>query len=151
MAPACVPPLSQTPPGERLMRSMSRGQLLVLTVSALALAVLVTLICIIQIYRTAQIPDGDGSGMQWIILTPLAVLFFFIGVPALMTATRGARALSRREALPESTTAGVADASRPRSPQILPGRGWAIAFGLLVIYFLAPFIVGPLLGVLIGD
>lgn len=133
------------------MRSMSRGQLLVLTVSALAVTGLVALVCITQIYRTAQIPDGDGSGMQWIIVTPLALLFFFIGVPALATAMRGARALGRKETQPESTTAAAADASRPPSPQILPGKGWAIALGLLVIYFLAPFIIGPLLGIFIGE
>jgi hypothetical protein len=148
---ACIPLLSQTPLGERLMRSMSRGRLLVLTVSALAVAGLVALVCIIQIYRTAQYPNGDGSGMQWIILTPVALLFFFIGVPALTTAMRGARALGRIEAAPESTTAGAEDPSRPPSPQILPGRGWAIALGLLVIYFLAPFIIGPLLGIFIGE
>ncbi len=28
---------------------------------------------------------------------------------------------------------------------MLPGRGWLIALGLLVLYFLAPFIIAPIL------
>jgi hypothetical protein len=41
------------------------------------------------IYNTAQTPLGDGSGMQWVVLGPLAMLFFGLILPALMLGIRG--------------------------------------------------------------
>ena len=105
--------------------------------AALGLAVAGIGYCIVQIYRTAQLPVGDGTGMQWVILTPLAMLFLFVVVPALVTAMRGLRLLRR---------------SGPVQPaRVIPGRGWLIALGLLALYALAPFVVAPLLGPFIGD
>ena len=119
------------------MLTMNRGQLVALTLGAWAIAVAGTLFCIVQIYRTAQLPEGDGSGMQWIILTPLALLFCFIVVPATITGLRGLRLLRTSETAGPSRT--------------LPSRGWLIALGLLTLYFLFPFIVGPLLGLFLGE
>jgi hypothetical protein len=115
------------------MMTMNRGQLVALTLGAWAIAAAGTVFCIVQIYRTAQLPEGDGTGMQWIILTPLALLLLFIVVPAAITGLRGVRLLRTSETTGPSRT--------------LPSRGWLIALGLLALYFLLPFIVGPLLGI----
>ena len=111
---------------------MNRGQLLALTLGALAVAAAGTLVCIVQIYRTAQLPEGDRTGMQWIILTPLSLLFLFIVVPAFVTGLRGLRLVRMSETVGPSQT--------------LPGRSWLIGLGLLAVYFVLPFIIGPLLG-----
>jgi hypothetical protein len=119
------------------MMTMNRGQLSALTLGAWGVAAAGTLLCIIQIYRTAQLPEGDGTGMQWIILTPLTLLFLFIVVPAFVTGLRGLRLLG---------TSGPIGPART-----LPSRGWLIALGLLALYFLLPFGVGPLLGIFMGE
>ena len=116
---------------------MSRGQLLTLTLAAFSVAVAGLLFCIVQIYRTAQLPEADASGMQWIILTPLSILFLFIVMPAFVTGLRGLRLLRTSE--------------RVELRRALPGRGWLIALGVLVLYFLTPFILAPLLGLFIGE
>ncbi len=113
------------------MTAVNRGKLLTLTLVALGTAVAGTVFCVVQIYRTAQLPTGDGSGMQWVILGPLSLLFVFIVVPALGIARRGLRFLRTSEPVGLS--------------RVLPGRGWLIALGLLVLYFLAPFIIAPIL------
>ena len=109
-----------------------RGQVVTFSLAALGAAAAATLFCIVQIYRTAQVPEGDGSGMQWVILTPLAMLFLFIAVPGFAAGARGLRVLRTSD----STELAPA----------LPSRGWLIALGLFALYFLLPFIVAPLLG-----
>ena len=101
------------------MMTMNRGQLVALTFGAWAIAAAGTLFCIVQIYRTAQLPEGDGTGMQWIILTPLSLLFLFIVVPASMTALRGLRLLRTSEGTEETIA----------SSRTLPSRGWLIGAG----------------------
>ena len=95
-----------------------------------------TLFCIVQIYRTAQLPEGDGTGMQWIILTPLAMLFLFIVVPAFLTGLRGLRILhANQPTTPSQALPGVPDTIQRIEPsQVLPGKGWLIALGLLTLY-----------------
>jgi hypothetical protein len=73
-----------------------------------------TLLCIVQIYQTAQLPEGDGTGMQWVILTPLAMLFLFLVVPSLMTGLRGLRFLSATQPI---------DLSR-----VIPSKAWLSPF-----------------------
>ena len=119
------------------MAAMSRGELLTLTLVALGVAVAGVVFCIVQIYRTALLPEGDGSGMQWVILTPLSMLFLFIVVPAFVTGLRGLRLLRTSEPVELS--------------RVLPGREWLIALGLLVLYFLAPFIIAPFLGLFMEE
>ena len=119
------------------MTSTSRMQGVALTLAALGVAVAGTAFCIVQIYKTAQLPQGDGTGMQWVILTPLSMLFLFIVVPAFATALRGVRVLRAREPLEAS--------------QALPGRGWLIALGLLALYLLAPFILAPIFGLFMDE
>ncbi len=62
------------------------------TFAALAVAAAGTLVCVVAIYRTAQLPPGDGTGMQWVILGPLAFLFFLVVVPAFVIGVNGLRA-----------------------------------------------------------
>jgi hypothetical protein len=50
-----------------------------------------TLLCALVIYRTAQQPVGDGTGMQWVILGPLGLLFFGLALPALIYGVNGLR------------------------------------------------------------
>lgn len=119
------------------MAATRRRELMTLTVGALGVAVLGTLFCIVQIHRTAQLPTGDGSGMQWIILTPLSLLFVFLVVPAFVTGLRGIRLL--RAKMPAELS------------QALPGKGWLIALSVLVLYFLAPFIIAPIIDQFTGE
>jgi len=118
------------------MTVMTRGQLFTLTLAAMGVSIAGTLFCIVLIYRTAQLPGGDGTGMQWIILAPLAVLFLFIAVPAFLTGFRGLRILhANQTTAPSQALPGVPDTiERIKPSQILPGKGWLIALGLLTLY-----------------
>jgi hypothetical protein len=115
---------------------MTRGQLFTLTLAAMGISIAGTLFCIMQIYSTAQLPEGDGTGMQWIILTPLAALFLFIVLPAFLTGLRGLRILrAHQTATPSQAIPGVPDTiERIEALHVLPGKGWLIALGLLTFY-----------------
>ena len=161
--------------GEPSTMSRGRGQLVALTLAGFGVAAAGTAFCIVQIYRTAQLPEGDGTGMQWVILTPLTMLFLFIVVLAFATGIRGFRFI-KRPLKPHRSSAG--DPERPDGTfaqdeaarltqtgsdeaggsggrgsawQALPGKGWLIALGLLSLYLLAPFVVAPLLGLFMDD
>jgi hypothetical protein len=69
-----------------------------LTFLALAVGVLGTLLCASVVYRTAQVPDGDGTGMQWVVLGPIAFVLFGIVIPAFIIGVTGLR--SHRAAAP---------------------------------------------------
>ena len=159
------------------MTSTNRSHMVALTLAAFGVAVAGTAFCIVQIYRTAQLPQGDGTGMQWVILTPLAMLFLFIVVPAYRAGRRGLRLLQiapearrppadgdqRREgavgqdqvrrATGSETREGGVDGtvSTEEMARVLPGRGWLIALGLLALSLLAPFVVAPVLGLFMPD
>lgn len=77
--------------GTLAMRKQQRNQSMLLHIGALAVALVGTTFCGYVIYRTAQVPAGDGSGMQWVVLTPLALLFFGVVVPAFLFGMRGLR------------------------------------------------------------
>src|SRR3712207_215191 len=77
--------------GGALMALTARGQLVALTLAGFGVALAGSAFCIVQIYKTAQLPLGDGTGMQWVILTPLTMLFLLVVVPALLTGMRGLR------------------------------------------------------------
>ena len=119
------------------MRTSNQRGLLGLSMGAFCLGAAVTLFGAVEIYQTAQLPAGDGTGMQWIILTPLALLFLLVGLPALITGVRGLRRWRSRA---ETGMDGV-----------IPWRGWQIAVGLLLLYLLAPFVVAPVLGFFWGE
>jgi hypothetical protein len=114
------------------MADTSRRKLLGIGLGALGLGAAVTAFCAAKIYETSQQPAGDGSGMQWVILTPLTLLFALVALPAFIT---GARALTRWRSIHD-----------PALRDVVPWRGWQIALGLLLLYLLAPFIVAPILG-----
>lgn len=61
------------------------------TVLALAVGFAGALLCLAVIYRTARLPTGDGTGMQWVVLGPVALLFLGIVVPALIVGVNGLR------------------------------------------------------------
>jgi hypothetical protein len=94
------------------MTSTSRSQLVALTLAGFGVAVAGTAFCIVQTYRTAQLPEGDGTGMQWVILTPLTMLFLFIVVPAFATGIRGLRLIKR---VPKPVAHLPATPSAPRA------------------------------------
>ncbi len=114
---------------------MTRGQLFTLTLAAMGVSIAGTLFCIVHIYRTAQLPEGDGTGMRWIILTPLAMLFLFIVVPAFLTGLRGLRVLHANQPTTPQALPGVPNTLERIEPsRVLPGKGWLIALGLLILY-----------------
>jgi hypothetical protein len=161
--------------GEPSMTSRDRGRLAALTLAGFGAAAAGTAFCIVQIYRTAQLPEGDGTGMQWVILTPLTMLFLFIVVPAFATGMRGLRLMRMP---PEARRSSAGDFERPdgasgqdeaaRSTQhafeqagasggagsewqALPGKGWLVALGLLALYLLAPFVLAPIFGLFMDE
>ena len=157
------------------MTSTSRSQLVAITLAGFGVTVAGTAFCIVQTYRTAQLPEGDGTGMQWVILTPLTMLFLFIVVPAFATGIRGLRLITRvpkprrspagnpqraegasgQDEAARSTQTGFDEAGGSGgtgSPwQALPGKGWLIALGLLAAYLLAPFVLAPVFGLFMDD
>lgn len=99
---------------------------------AVAAGLAVTLFCAAVIYRTAQLPAGDGTGMQWIVLTPLALLFLLVGLPALIIGLSG---------LGRDPTA----AQRGRR------RAFRLLFGLLAVVLVVLFVVPLAVGLLLGE
>src|SRR5215475_4101755 len=45
-----------------------------------------TLFWLYTFYGIAQVPSGDGSGMQWIAIMPLGLVFVVLTLPALILA-----------------------------------------------------------------
>ena len=157
------------------MTSRDRGRLVALTLSGFGVAAAGTAFCIVQIYRTAQLPEGDGTGMQWVILTPLTMLFLFIVVPAFATGMRGLRLMRmppearRSSAGDHHRTDGAAGLDQAAGPteagfddaggnggteslgRVLPGKGWLVALGLLALYLLAPFVLAPIFGLFMDE
>lgn len=113
------------------MADRTRSRTVAVTIAAWAIALAGTSFCVLQLYWTAQKDAGDRTGMQWVIVTPLAVLFLFVVLPAFATGIRGLRLLRGPEPISESS--------------VVPGRLWIVALLLLLAYLLAPFVVAPLL------
>ena len=57
-----------------------------LRTSALLIAGVGTLFWLYTFYGIAQVPSGDGSGMQWIAIMPLGLIFVVLTLPALIFA-----------------------------------------------------------------
>ncbi len=88
---------------------------MLLSVGALAVALVGTALCGYVIYRTAQMPVGDGSGMQWVVLTPLTLLFVGLVVPAFLFGMRGLRR-------PAASVSDVSARADDRSPSAILER-----------------------------
>ena len=48
-----------------------------------------TIFWLYTFYGIAQVPSGDGSGMQWIAIMPLGLVFLVLTLPALIFALFG--------------------------------------------------------------
>jgi hypothetical protein len=48
-----------------------------------------TIFWLYTFYGIAQVPSGDGSGMQWIAIMPLGLVFLVLTLPALIFALSG--------------------------------------------------------------
>jgi hypothetical protein len=59
-----------------------------LRATALAVAAAGTLFWLYTFYAIAQVPEGDGTGFQWIAVMPLGAIFFSLTLPALLLALR---------------------------------------------------------------
>ncbi len=97
------------------MRVQQRSPGVLLHIGALAVALVGTAFCGYVIYRTAQVPVGDGSGMQWVVLTPLTLLFVGLVVPAFLFGMRGLRR-------PAASISDVSAWADDRSPSGVPVR-----------------------------
>ncbi len=60
-----------------------------LRAAVLAIAAAGTLFWFYTFYYIAQLPMGDGTGMQWVAEAPLTVIFFLFTFPALIIAPKG--------------------------------------------------------------
>jgi hypothetical protein len=60
-----------------------------LRTSALLIAGAGILFWLYTFYGIAQVPSGDGSGMQWIAVMPLGLIFLVLTLPALIFALSG--------------------------------------------------------------
>jgi len=69
-----------------------------LRLTAFAFGIAGTLFWLYTFYGIAQVPEGDGSGFQWVAVMPLGAIFLLFTVPALHLARRG-RALKLAVAL----------------------------------------------------
>jgi len=123
-----------------------------LTFLALGVGVLGTLLCASVLYRTAQLPEGDGTGMQWVVLGPIAILFFGVVVPALIIGVSGLRA---RRALGSTTATGHRQ-GLARSPVEDIQQQEARAFGVLLkvivallvlVFGVLPLVTGLILAI----
>lgn len=56
---------------------------------ALSLALAGTAFWLYTFYWLAQLPAGDGSGMQWVAAVPLGLIFLLFTLPALILAFKG--------------------------------------------------------------
>lgn len=109
-----------------------------LSLLALAASATVTLFCAAVIRHTAALPPGDVTAMQWVVLTPLAILFSLVAVPTLIVGVTRLQALRLAEAV------DVARRSRKRTLKLLLVSR-AVIVGLLPA---VSTIAGLLLGVL---
>ena len=73
------------------MSEQSKHEHLLPSLGLLAIGLGGAAFCVKVINDTAQLPAGDGSGMQWIVLTPLTLFFLAIVCPALRFGYRGIR------------------------------------------------------------
>ena len=48
-----------------------------------------TLFWLYTFYAIAQVPAGDGTGMQWVAVMPLGFIFLALTLPALLLALSG--------------------------------------------------------------
>src|SRR5262245_56446043 len=62
---------------------------LALRTAALFVAGAGTLFWLYTFYAIAQVPVGDGSGMQWVAVMPLGLVFVVFTLPALVCAWKG--------------------------------------------------------------
>jgi hypothetical protein len=62
---------------------------LLLRAVALAVASAGALFWLYTFYGIAQVPIGDGSGMQWIAVMPLGLIFVVFILPALVCSWKG--------------------------------------------------------------
>src|SRR5262249_61035193 len=70
------------------MTEVGKSNLLLRAV-VLAVAGAGTLFCLYTFYGVAQVPMGDGSGMQWVAVRPLGLVFVVFTLPALVCAWKG--------------------------------------------------------------
>ena len=71
------------------MMETAKNRLPSLRAWALAAAWTGTLFWLYTFYGIAQVPAGDHSGMQWIAVMPLGVIFLVLTLPALTFALIG--------------------------------------------------------------
>ena len=64
----------------------AKSTLLSLRAWAVAIAGFGTLFWLYTFYGIAQVPSGDHSGMQWIAVMPLGLVFLVLTLPALIFA-----------------------------------------------------------------
>lgn len=125
------------------MPVVQRSTLVALSTLAFIVAGIGGTFCAVQIYRTAQMPLGDGSGMQWIILTPLTLLFVGVVLPALGF---GRRSLRRLRSLPDEADLVSLDGVIPRRM-----NGWHIALAVVLAYLFLPLIMALTVGLILGQ
>ena len=119
-----------------------------LTLPALAVAILGTALCVYVIYRTAQVPDGDGTGMQWVVLGPLGLLFFGLVLPAFILGVYGLRmerALLRRETHKAGEPQPIPTLPLPQDIQQRETRAFGVLAKVLIALAVLIFGVLPLL------
>lgn len=78
--------------------SLARGRAIAMGLLAIAVSAAVTLFCALVVRSTAAMSPGEGTGMQWVVLTPLAFLFFLVAVPTLIVGATRLQALRSAEA-----------------------------------------------------
>jgi hypothetical protein len=134
------------------MRAQQRNPGVLLSIGALAVAFVGTAFCGYVIYRTAQVPVGDGSGMQWVVLTPLTLLFVGLVVPAFLFGMRGLR---RSAALVPEASAQATDRS-PSSVSVRPeesrpqGSDLKVLLAFIGGFIVLVFFILPILFSLLG-
>jgi hypothetical protein len=64
---------------------------LLLRIVSIAIAGAGTLFWLYTFYAISQVPEGDGTGFQWIAVMPLGAIFFALTFPALLLSLRGRR------------------------------------------------------------
>lgn len=116
-----------------------------LTVLALAVGILGALLCGSVVYRTAQLADGDGTGMQWVVLGPMGFVLFGIVVPALIIGITGLRIhrAAAASAIAEPQQAPVH--ARVDEMQKQEGRALRILLKFILIVVVLIFGVLPLI------
>jgi len=100
------------------------------------------------IYRTAQVPEGDGTGMQWVVLGPLGLLFFCLVLPAFIIGVYGLRmerALLRRETHKAGEPQPIPARPLPQDIQQRETRAFGVLAKVLIALAVLIFGVLPLL------